>query len=182
MTIETSARMALRAATASHHHRVDSVFSRAELGDRASYGRFLLAQAAAHLPVEAALARGGVADIVPDWDARQRSALLCADLAGLGLDVPEAAGAIEFEGEAAMLGALYVLEGSRLGGTVLKRSVAPDFPAHFLGGVDSGAWRSLLALLDERLDTESKRSAATRSACRVFELFETGGQRHFGMK
>jgi heme oxygenase len=178
MSQETSARAVLRAATAVYHDRVDRVFSQMRLDDRDSYGSFLTAQAAAHIPVERALALGGVATIVPDWNARQRSDLLREDLAQLGLAAPEPAGTLVLESEAAVLGALYVLEGSRLGGTVLKRSVPPQFPTRFLGGVDSAAWRRLLAILDVRLYHAVERSVAVTAACDVFVLFETSGQRH----
>ncbi len=178
MTHQTTARAALRAATLDQHERVDRLFSHVRLDHRLEYGDFLGAQAAAHIPVERALAEGGIAAIVPDWETRQRADLVRADLATLGLDVPEPAGTIAFAGEAALLGGLYVLEGSRLGGTMLKRSVPSDFPTRFLGGVDSGAWRSLLQMLDAHLDTALKRTAAVAAACAVFELFETSGQRH----
>ncbi len=175
-----TARMALRTATAADHERVDAAFSRAVLTERASYGLFLQAQAAAHLPVEDALAQGGVGTIIADWDARRRDALLRDDLAELGLDVPAPAGDLVLGDQPALLGALYVLEGSRLGGTLLKRSVAPDLPTRFLGGMNSTAWRDLLAILDDRLDTEAKRAAAIRAASDVFALFETSGRRHIG--
>ncbi|WP_375398637.1 biliverdin-producing heme oxygenase [uncultured Sphingomonas sp.] len=173
-----TARSVLRAATASHHQRVDATFSAVAFGDAASYGAFLRAQAAAHLPVEEALAEGGIATIVPDWAARRRGGLIADDLAALGLDVPPAAGAIRFDTAAALLGALYVLEGSRLGGTLLKRSVAPGLPASFLGGGDSAAWRSLLALLDDKLGTAVARGRAIAAAGAVFALFEAAGRLH----
>ena len=175
-----SARTALRTATAAYHERVDAAFSKAVLSDRTSYGLFLQAQAAAHLPVEDALARGGVEAIVPDWEARRRDTALRDDLAELGLAVPAPAGELVLAGDEALLGGLYVLEGSRLGGTLLKRGVAPGLPTRFLGGMDSGAWRELLGMLDARLNTEAKRTAAIGAACAVFTLFETSGRRHVG--
>lgn len=177
MTHEITARGALRAATHEQHDRVDRLFSQIRLDDRDDYGAFLGAQAAAHIPVEQALAQAGVDAIVPDWEARQRGDLVRADLAMLGLAVPDPAGKIAFADEFAVLGGLYVLEGSRLGGTMLKRSVPADFPTRFLGGVDSAAWRSLLQMLDVRLDTGLKRSVAVSAARSVFALFETSGQR-----
>jgi heme oxygenase len=175
-----TARAALRTATAPDHERVDAAFSRAVLSDRVSYGHFLRAQAAAHLPVEDALVRGGIAALVPDWDARRRDRLLQDDLHALGLDAPAPVGDPVLKGDAALLGALYVLEGSRLGGTMLKRSVAPDLPTGFLGAMDSAAWRELLALLDARLDTGPERAAAIAAARAVFTLFETGARLHLG--
>lgn len=178
MAYEDTARSVLRAGTTPYHDRVDHLFSSLRLDERSGYAAFLLAQAAAHITVERALTLGGVVAFVPDWAARQRSDLLRDDLAQLGLEPPEPAGAIVLEGEAALLGALYVLEGSRLGGTVLKRALPPAFPARFLGGVDSAAWRRLLGILDARLDTEPRRAAAVMAACAVFALFEVSGQRH----
>lgn len=166
----------MRAATADHHDRVDRLFSKPDLADRDGYGRFLLAQAAAHIPVEYALTRAGAASVLPDWPARRRGGLLHADLAALGLAPPVVDEAVAFEGDAAVLGAIYVLEGSRLGGNLLKRSVASHLPASFLGGGDSGAWRRLLAVLDERLGEEAERQIAIKAASRVFVLFEQGGQ------
>ncbi|WP_029625346.1 biliverdin-producing heme oxygenase [Sphingomonas sp. PAMC 26605] len=177
MTDQTTARAELRAATHDQHERVDRLFSHVRLDDRQDYGAFLGAQAAAHIPVERALADAGIADIAPDWETRQRADLLRADLATLGLAVPDPAGAIRFESEAALLGGLYVLEGSRLGGTMLKRSVPSDFPTRFLGGGDSAAWRNLLQMLDARLDTALKRSVAVQAARNVFALFEISGHR-----
>lgn len=180
MSKDNSTRMALRAATGPYHERVDRVFSTARLDDRQSYGQFLLAQAGAHIAAEDALTRAGIDAIIADWPERQRKAALIADLSDLGLEVPDAADgpALELVGEAELLGALYVLEGSRLGGALLKRSVAPDLPARFLGGGDSAAWRRLLALLDERIDTEAKLLTSIKAACEIFMLFEASGQKY----
>jgi heme oxygenase len=122
--------------------------------------------------------RGGIAAIVPDWPKRQRSPAMRSDLAELGIAMPEPTEPFDLDGEAALLGALYVLEGSRLGGAVLARSVAPGLPARFLGGGDSGAWRRLLALLDERLDTALKLALGIKAAEAVFTLFEASGYRY----
>ena len=140
-----SAQSALRAATQIHQERIDSLFSSISLADRNSYGAFLLAQAAAHIPTEDALAFGGVAAIVHDWSKRQRSDLIREDLAGMGLGMPQPAGVLKFQSESGLLGALYVIEGSRLGGTVLRRSVSPGLPVRFLSDGNSAAWRESLA-------------------------------------
>lgn len=165
-------RQALRSATTDWHDRVDRAFSQFDLTDRASYGRFLLAQAGAHIAVEAALEAGGVAAVLDDWPDRRRAHLLRADLAALGLAPADVAPIPPFDGTAALLGAVYVLEGSRLGGALLKRSVPTDLPASFLGAGDSRAWRRLLDVLDEKVGTADETTAATNAACRVFMLFE----------
>jgi heme oxygenase (biliverdin-IX-beta and delta-forming) len=174
-----SARAALRHATARHHDAVDAIFSKADLSDRADYGRFLQAQAAAFFPVEAALTRDGVADVVSDWSSRQRSAMLRADLAALGIEPPAPIGDIAFAAPAALLGGVYVLEGSRLGGTLLARSVPSDFPQAFLGAADPAAWRCLIVLLEEQLSGSSDRLIAIKAACETFGLFERAGQKFF---
>ena len=171
-----NARAILRAATTSHHQRVDDTFSAYALSDPASYRSFLRAQARAHLPIEHALDAGGIVSIVPDWAARRRNAGLHLDLAELGLEVPLPVGTLALRGDAALLGALYVLEGSRLGGTLLRRSVAPGLPTRFLAKVDPAAWHALLLLLDTELNTDERLGAAIEAAREVFDLFDTSGR------
>lgn len=178
MSSKDSTRHALRTATAPHHARVDAIYSLARLDDPESYGRFLQAQAAAHIATEQALERGGITGIVADWPQRRRADAVRADLEALGLKVPPVSDDLQLDSEEAMLGALYVLEGSRLGGTLLKRSVSADLPTQFLGNVDSSAWQALLAELDSRLDSTGKREAAIAAAQLVFDLFEDSGRRY----
>lgn len=173
-----SARSAMRTATAAHHDRVDAVFSRADLTDRGGYGRFLQAQAGAYLPVEAALTRAGAARHLPDWAIRRRAPRLVADLATLGVAVPDDDVEISFDDDAAVLGGVYVLEGSRLGGAMLARNVPGDFPKSFLAPDQSGSWRHLLDVLECRLISPDERSSAIESASRVFLLFESSGLRY----
>lgn len=176
MTATRSARFQLRNATAAWHDRVDAAFSAADLSERGSYGRFLAAQAAAHVPVERALDIGGIAAIVPDWDDRRRAALIAADLAALGLPLPTMPDPPILASRAALLGALYVLEGSRLGGALLRRSVPGALPTRFLSAAEPGAWRKLIALLDARLSSPDAITDAIAAACDVFALFEESGR------
>lgn len=170
--VSETARAALRRATASHHERVDRLFSIADLSTPTGYGRFLLAQARAHLPVEAALTRAGAENVMDDWLRRQRDHLLRADLAELGITAPDHGVAISFDDENAALGGIYVLEGSRLGGTLLRRQVPPTLPTAFLSASDAVGWRRLLATLEARLVTPAKRHAAIAAAIDVFSIFE----------
>jgi len=178
MTSHSQVRSALRAATAAHHDRVDAIFSHADLTDREGYGQFLQAQAGAYLPVEAALGEAGAAALVPDWAARRRAAALEADLAALGLPVPHDMADITFEGAAAVLGGVYVLEGSRLGGALLARSVPANFPRAFLAPGDSARWRQLLGILEHTLTSAGDMASAIESASRMFLLFESSGRRY----
>jgi heme oxygenase len=77
------------------------------------------------------------------------------------------------------LGAAYVLEGSRLGGAYLKRSLALHAPCRFLGAAqEAGAWRKLLAKLDESLYEPVRVESACESARQVFNRFEIAGRRY----
>lgn len=184
MVSRQSARSALRNATSADHERVDAAFSRFDLASRDGYGAFLVAQAAAHLPVEAALDGAGVARVLPDWAQRRRGDRLRADLAAMGLEPaaePAAVACIQalsaaLADAAGMLGAVYVLEGSRLGGALLRRSVPDGLPVTFLEAGNSAAWRTLLAKLDERLCNQEKIALAVSAAARVFAVFEASGR------
>lgn len=178
MTSVLPVRSALRAATAAHHDRVDAVFSRADLATRDGYGRFLQAQAGAYLPVEAGLSRAGAGAVVSDWQARKRAPQIAADLAALGLAVPDDDVPIAFDDTAAVLGGIYVLEGSRLGGALLARGVPEAFPKAFLAPGESASWRRLLDLLERTLISSEERTSAIESASRVFMLFESSGRRY----
>ena len=176
-----SARAALRAATMDDHERVDRLFSRFDLSATESYGRFLTAQAAAHLPIEAALEAAGAGQLVADWEQRKRSHLLQADLAELGIGIPAPVEPPPLPGAQAVLGALYVLEGSRLGGAVLKRGLPAAAPERFLGAEQApGAWRKLLAKLEESLYEPALVEAASQTAREVFRRFEDAGRRYVG--
>lgn len=177
MSRQFAVRQALRAATGGSHARVDAAFSGFDLSDRAGYGRFLGAQAAAHLAVEAALEASGVEAVLPDWPRRRRADLLRGDLAALGLPAPPVEALAGFDGPAAVLGAVYVLEGSRLGGALLRRSVPAELPCAFLGASDPAAWRGLLAQLDAQVTSGNDVERATNAALRVFTLFELSGKR-----
>lgn len=178
MIAANRAREALRSATRDCHGRVDEIYSAAQLSDPVSYGNFLRAQAAAYLPVEAALDDAEIASLIEDWPARARGPLLAGDLAELGIESPPPVGSPAFSGRAEMLGALYVLEGSRLGGKLLKRSVPAHLPTRFLGGGASASWQSLLSTMDNMLDTAQRIRRATGAARNVFSLFEDGGRRY----
>ena len=132
-----------------------------------------MAQASAHLGVESALDEAGAAAVLPDWPERRRADLVRADLAELGAELPRPAAAPEFRNEAQLLGGIYVLEGSRLGGSVLSSRIAAGAPARFLrADAKPGAWRNLLILLADRLkgDPDLEMAAAAARAC--FACFE----------
>lgn len=162
----------LRAATRGAHDRVDALFSDYDLAEPGDYGLFLTAQAAAFLPVERALDSAGASDLFPDWADRRRAALLGADLEELGIPLPALHAAPPFTTAGAISGAAYVLEGSRLGGAMLARSVGPHLPRRFLSSpTPPGHWRQFLERLEQVLETHVDREHALISAGQVFDLF-----------
>lgn len=168
-----SARGALRSATAADHARVDALFSAHDLSNARGYGDFLVAQARAHLPVEAALDAYGVEALLPDWPERRRAGALIADLGELSRALPEPLPLPPFvDDDAAALGIVYVLEGSRLGGSLLNRSIADHLPRRFVGSpARPGSWRNLLTLLDRALADPERLKRAEAAARATFARF-----------
>lgn len=167
---------ALRAATRDDHARVDALFSALPLGEPAGYRRFLRAQARAHLPVERALSAAGAAGVVADWRSRLRGPALLGDLSDLGEAVPPPLSAPVFASAAALLGGIYVLEGSRLGGKLIARAAPAGMPTRFVAApTRSGSWRGLLATLDAVL-SPGECEAAIAAARAVFDRFAEAGR------
>jgi heme oxygenase (biliverdin-IX-beta and delta-forming) len=170
---------ALREATAQAHARVDSAFAGFDLTDRDSYARFLRAHADVVWPLEAALPG---AQVAPDWERRKRGALLKEDLAFLGHRADPASATpdepLRFQGNPAIAGALYVLEGSRLGGRFLARQLPPGFPRAYLDADQAaGNWRNLLDRIDVILYDAPALQSALSAAHQVFAAFERSARR-----
>jgi heme oxygenase len=128
------------------------------------------------------LAPAALAEAI-DLPERGRAGLLAQDLSGLGAS-PQRLAALPLcddmppmKSEGDYLGALYVVEGSTLGGQYIARALAPAVGVNrrfFLGhgGEHSRLWRSFVARLD-RLDAEPAEAVdAERSALAVFAAFE----------
>lgn len=172
-----TARSILRSETRRDHERVDAIFSKLDLADPLQYRRFLAAQAGPFLAVEEALDRAGIGKLVEDWPARRRSIFLQADLDELGLSAT-AETPPSLPDTASQLGALYVLEGSRLGGAVLKRDLPLSSPRRFLDAkAPKGSWPKLLEILEEHLYGSERIGLAVEAAKAVFARFEAAGRR-----
>lgn len=173
-----TAHAALRDATRQAHDRLDRRFSALNLGALDEYGDFLRAHAAAFLPVERALERHGAPTILPDWHDIKRGEALQSDLAALGLRSPLQEEAPDFDKRPELLGGLYVLEGSRLGGKILHKAAGEGFPTRFLGSrAPAGHWRAFVGMLEEMLNSGTDRAAAGAAAVRTFECFELAARR-----
>lgn len=178
MKRSNSARTLLRAATASAHERVDRAFGAFDLSDRDDYRAFLIAQAGPLLSAEAAVDAIDPSALLPDWPERRRSDLIRADLADFGTP-PAPTGAFDLQCDAAALGAIYVLEGSRLGGAMLARNVPMDLPARFIRcAPEPKRWQGLIEILDRQLVTPIQREVAADAACAIFDLFWRSARQH----
>lgn len=168
-------RSKLRSETGSLHARVDALFGRFDLSGAAGYGAFLSAHARAVPVIENALRSGGVTGLLADWPSRERSAYLADDLRRMGLADPEPLTAPVFEGTGALLGAAYVMEGSRMGAAVLARAVPPELPKAYLQNqAPKGSLKAFMDLLEQApVEFSAQAGEAARA---VFLAFETAAQ------
>lgn len=144
----------LRRVTRPWHDGVEAAFEAFDLRTRDGLSGFLLRQATALFPLERSLERAGVAELLADWPARRRAPALAADLAQLGVEAPPWVDLPDLPTPCHMLGVLYVVEGSKLGGRVLHRRVvtSPDPEVRgvtgFLGHRHERGWPGFLTVLD----------------------------------
>lgn len=158
---EPSRALRLRHATAAAHAALDqALMDRASFRSRAGYAAFLRMQHRFHRDIDALYLAPTLQGWLPGLAQRRRLAVIAQDLADLGL-TPELAEPPRFApgetgSDAGALGWLYVAEGSRLGGAVLRKLVAEiglsdTFGARHLAPAQSGPaahWRRFVAQLD----------------------------------
>jgi len=173
-----SIRQTLRTATADLHADVDAGFSGPFGSDAAAYGEFLQSLARVIVPVERALDSAGVQRLLPDWPDRRRTDALIQDLRDLDLEPRTEVEVPPIRGEAHQFGALYVIEGSRLGGALLLRrareNVDPRVRAatRYLGhGAGRNFWPSFLVRLEASVAVMEAPDEAVAAARMVFMLF-----------
>ena len=165
-------RFALKKATDDVHGELDGLLSKLDLSDPADYAKFLSIQARVLPALECALDRFGMAAIVADWGEHRRASLLRDDLEALGERMPEPLEIPPMDSAAKALGAAYVMEGSRLGGQMLVKSVGPGMPNSFLfPNGHKGAWPALVAALNDNLGSAPLLDEAKDAAARTFGLF-----------
>lgn len=150
-----TARALLRTATSELHARIDTALSGSFDTDLGAYTGFLQSLSRGVFPLERLFEKSGVERLLPDWPERRRAAALRQDLAALGVEAPEPADMAPAGGDAWLFGALYVLEGSRLGGKLLLKQVLanPDprarmATAYLSQGADKALWPSFLLRLE----------------------------------
>ncbi len=167
-TVTPSLREVLRHKTGAAHSRVDALFGSCDLAELSGYARFLRAQAAAWETLRPVLSDGSL----------MRADGLRADLDRLGVAVP-APLTVDRLPDAGSLGLNYVLEGSRLGSTVLLRDMqerAPELAgsaAYLRESADIDPWKRLSTLLQTDRDGSGIHETAIDDALFAFGLFES---------
>lgn len=140
-----TAHLTLRARTSAAHATIDAVFSKFDLSDRVSYIGFLKAHARVVPAIEAVLTDAKLP--LP----RPRAILLKRDLEAFDHYLPPPLRIKKSLSTAEKWGLLYVLEGSRLGGRLLLRRVAPGFSSEYLSAVqEPNEWRNFTQTLNNR--------------------------------
>ncbi len=167
----------LREATRPAHEATEAAFAAFDPGRRDHYTRFLLAHASVVLPLEAALGPAFDAH-VDGWRRSSPVADLRADLGDLGEPTPPALPIPSFD-VAAAAGALYVVEGSRLGAAVLRREVAvkqPEAPLRYLSAASGRiAWPDVVDALEIAAGRWDE-GVILDGALRTFALFRAAAE------
>jgi heme oxygenase len=169
---------ALRAATRAPHARIDRIVNLRQLADAQHYGRVLQGLAGFLPPCEAAIATA----LPPGWHAwlrlRSRRPFLQQDLRALGLPTSAPPAILpRLPSAAAAWGAVYVIEGSALGGQVITRSLAaagmgPGRGAayfHGWGDATGAMWHEVRSLLSRQLADADTLPQACEAACATFD-------------
>ena len=125
--------------------------------------------------------------IDPDIENRRKTHLMEQDISMLGGDLtkirvmPDEVFLKHYTHEADALGGLYVLEGSMLGGNIIKRHLNEklnhsviDKMSYFTAyGVDTGkVWKSFLTILTNNASHKYKENAIIKSAIITFRLID----------
>ena len=166
----------LKSHTLDAHRRTEAVVDAGRrLATPDGYADLLAIFAMGLVPVEAAIADHPHAAEVPDRTARRFGPLLLEDLRALDREVP-VEGSFPLPPDAASLaGAVYVVEGSSLGGVHLARatlSADPDRPVRYLrryGEQTGPMWRRVGQWVHATVDTEAERTRAVATALAVFD-------------
>ncbi|MFJ3073449.1 MULTISPECIES: biliverdin-producing heme oxygenase [Pseudomonas] len=173
--------LALREGTLTCHKALEARLPFFDAGfDTAAYSRLMQAYYGFHAPLEARL--GAYQEPL-----RAKTPALALDLQALALSasdidtLPLCQALPVVRDEASALGVMYVLEGSTLGGQVLKRAMAerlglgPSSGAGFLdvyGALTGRYWRDFLERLDRAPSAPAAQAATVQAAIDTFACFE----------
>jgi heme oxygenase len=166
-------------ATRTSHRRLDLALSWLDLGKPRYYAGFLRGQAEALFPLETALEEQGIVNVMTDWRQRARTPALEHDLAALDV-VCDPLSPPVFKGVADMLGAVYVLEASRMGARVMLARLAQHPESNSIGataylrhGFGQRFWPSFLTLLENHPAAQADTASVVQGAEVAFGMFES---------
>lgn len=148
---------------------------------RETYRTYLEAMYVVRREIEDLLDRSGADGVFARWPGRKIAPHLARDLRDMG-GVPTVPSMTRDDigtlDQPAMLGVLYVIEGSALGARLLARSAeeagyGPSFGARHLHAqtADPAAWRAFVEVLDGAVLDHDGEAACTHAAARTFDLF-----------
>ena len=134
-----------------------------------------------------------LAGAIPDYEKRRKSERLLKDIHALGYPAPA-----EFSQNLPLidtadqaLGCFYVVEGSVLGGSVIKKMIRsqceaiPEAAFSFLSGYypdNAAMWRSFLALLNTTVKSEQQLQEVISSGNDCFTKLEYWIANHYGIE
>ena len=170
--------LALREGTRACHQRLEARLPFFSEGfDRAAYADLLGAYHGFYAPLDLLLGAYQSAE-------RHKTPTLSRDLGALAIDIealPRCHALPRIDDEASALGVMYVLEGSTLGGQVLKRAMAErlgidaDNGGAFLdvyGPLTGARWRSFLERLAAATPEPTAQARTVEAAVDTFICFE----------
>ncbi|WP_417683987.1 biliverdin-producing heme oxygenase [Roseibium sp.] len=164
-------RHVLAEATRDLHTAVDRRAALFDMRNPEGLSSFLSFMHAGLSAIETALDEFGMSSIFPEWPDRKRLHILEEEIA-MG---NQAGGrAVRFQSEAETWGALYVLEGSRLGGRMLARMLPePSISPFLAGNIDCRFWSVFLGKLSDADDRLNDRNGMMLGAGKAFGAFLT---------
>jgi len=171
----------LKSATHVSHQQLEKtvVLRLKSIRSEADYAVFLTYFYAYFHAVEQAIADFITPEVLPDYAERRNSDYLKQDIESLGGTVEALPTAIApfIDSTAAALGALYVLEGSIMGGPYIvqmlqKHGIAKGFSFFSGYGADTGKmWLAFTETLDACATDAGQREAVLQTAQETFERF-----------
>ncbi|WP_090603993.1 biliverdin-producing heme oxygenase [Parapedobacter koreensis] len=171
----------LKSATRVAHQQLEKTVVRRLKGIRseADYAAFLNYFYAYFRAVERAIAEYITPEVLPDYTERRNSDYLKRDIESLGgtTETLPTAIAPSVDSTAAALGALYVLEGSIMGGPYIvqllqKQGITAGFSFFSGYGAETGRmWSAFTEALDVQASGTGDRESVLRAAQETFERF-----------
>lgn len=168
----------LRTRTKSVHGKLDEhLMDMGLFSDKEKYKIFLTLQYHIHHDASQLYSNSDLAAIVPNLRLRNRFDKVKEDMQDLGVPVPSTIKPLTFNNISSAIGALYVVEGSKLGAKYLLHYVgmiglSDEYGAKHLGADDEGrgaSWRSFQTAIDNaNIDIPMAVHAAEQTFERVF--------------